>query len=96
VLPAPLLPENKKAVQNAVTAEQVYVMDAVIVRYMKSHKSAPMQQLAQDVPMQCLYFKATPRDVKQRVEDLMRRKYLAREDPDDPRSNLVYLPGGGD
>jgi hypothetical protein len=84
---------DKSSVQEQVTAEQIHVLEAVIVRIMKARKVLPANELHSAVIGQCLFFRAEPRMIKQRIEDLMKRNYLTREDPTVHTSPFVYIPG---
>jgi hypothetical protein len=91
-LPAAVMQE-KVSVQENVTAEQVHVLESIIVRNMKTRKVMAAQELHRAVMEQCLFFRPDMRMVKQRIEDLMKRGYLAREDPTVHTSDFVYVPG---
>jgi hypothetical protein len=91
-LPAVVM-RDKSSVQEQVTAEQIHVLEAVIVRIMKARKVLPANELHSAVIGQCLFFRAEPRMIKQRIEDLMKRNYLTREDPTVHTSPFVYIPG---
>jgi hypothetical protein len=48
-----------------------------------------LQELVQAILSQCVFFRPDVRKVKQRVEDLMKRGYIRREDPTDHTSPYV-------
>ncbi len=54
-----------------------------------------LQELVQAVLSQCLFFRPDVRKVKQRIEDLMKRGFIRREDPTMHTSPYVYVPIGG-
>jgi cullin-4 len=56
-------------------------MDAALVRIMKSRKSLTHQQLLTEVFSQ-LRFSAKAADVKKRIESLIDREYLERDETD--------------
>ena len=49
--------------------------------------------LVLEVMSLCKFFRPDSRMVKQRVDDLMRRKYIRREDPTSHTSPYVYIAG---
>ena len=49
------------------------------------------QDLVQAVLSQCLYVRPDVRKVKQRIEDLMKRGFIRREDPTMHTSPYVYV-----
>jgi hypothetical protein len=51
------------------------------------------QDLVASVMQQCMFFRPDGRKVKQRIEDLIKRGFLRREDPTVHTSPYVYLPG---
>ncbi len=91
-LPGVILQE-KVTVQEKVTAEQVHVLESIIVRVMKTRKVMVPQELHRAVMEQCVFFRPDLRQVRQRIEDLMKRGYITREDPTVHTSNFVYVPG---
>ncbi len=52
-----------------------------------------LQDLVQDILSQCYFFRPDIRKVKQRLEDLMKRGFIKREDPTIHTSPYVYVPG---
>lgn len=63
-----------------------FQVDAAIVRIMKTRKKLSHQQLLSEVFSQ-LRFTAKPADLKKRIESLIEREYLERDDED---SNLYH------
>ena len=65
-------------------------IDAAVVRTMKHRKELPQAVLTSEVIRQlAARFPANPRTVKQRIELLMEKEFLARADTD--RALLRYL-----
>jgi hypothetical protein len=95
VLPTVVLPDRTD-VAGVVTAEQAYVMDAVVMRTMKSRRTLDHAALLQAVVHQCTTFRPDSRALKARVADLMRRGYLTRQDPTSHTAPYVYVAGTGD
>jgi hypothetical protein len=65
-------------------------MDAVIVRIMKARKTEKFSQLTEDVMKQVTMFLPQPPWIKQRIESLVERDYLKRDETD--RTKYIYLP----
>lgn len=74
--------QDSNAVKERAFAERAYIVDAAVVRYMKSRRRAGHVDLINDV-IAMLKFPASSADVKKRVEVLMEREYL-RRDAQDP------------
>jgi cullin-4 len=82
------LKETKEEIQDTtekVLSERAYVVDAAIVRFMKSRKEAKHNELVSEV-LGMLRFAAQPQDIKKRVETLIEREYLERDTAD----NALY------
>lgn len=79
--------EREKTVE-AVSRDRLYLLDAVIVRIMKSRKSVLHQDLIPQVSQQ-LKFPAQPMDIKQRIASLIERDYLERDENDRNRYNYL-------
>jgi len=74
--------------QEAVQEDRKFAIEANIVRVMKSRKTLTHQQLVSEVSQQLMqYFKPDPRQIKQRIEDLIQREYLQR---DSEKSNVYH------
>jgi len=85
-----LIKKEEKAEQTAVVeapVERKHVIDAAIVRIMKSRKKLEHNQLLDEVFRQCTLFKPQPTQVKQQIEHLIDREFLKR----DPTERGVYL-----
>jgi hypothetical protein len=87
-------PEGPKAQNNQVDPdvdnERKNIIDAVVVRVMKARKTEKHNQLIEDVIRQISLFAPQPQMIKQRIESLIEREYLKREEAD--RSKYIYLP----
>lgn len=70
--------------------ERQNIIDAVIVRIMKARKTEKHNQLLEDVMRQISNFLPQPQMIKQRIESLIEREYLKRDDND--RAKYIYLP----
>jgi cullin-4 len=78
------LRETKEEVQETtekVLAERHFIVDAAIVRFMKSRKEAKHNELVSEV-IGMLRFQAQPPDIKKRIEHLIEREYLERDGTD--------------
>jgi len=73
--------EEKAATDEHVFRNRQYQIDAAIVRIMKTRKVLPHQQLISEVFSQ-LRFPAKPADLKKRIESLIEREYLERDESD--------------
>ena len=83
------LRETKKEVAETeewVVKERQFKVDAAIVRIMKSRQTLSHSQLVSSV-VQALPFEVQPTDIKKRIQSLIGRDYLER-DEDDP---MVYI-----
>jgi len=72
----------------AVQEDRRHAIEANIVRVMKARKTLEHAKLVSEVSAHLFqYFKPDPRDIKRRIEDLIIREYLAR---DEQRSNVYH------
>lgn len=88
-----LIKKEEKATETAVAeppVERKHVVDAAIVRIMKSRKRLDNNSLLEEVYRQCTLFKPQPSQIKVQVEHLIDREFLKR-DPEQ-RNIYVYLP----
>uniref|UniRef100_A0A7S3XVG8 Cullin family profile domain-containing protein n=2 Tax=Heterosigma akashiwo TaxID=2829 RepID=A0A7S3XVG8_HETAK len=79
--------ENEKT-HEAVFRDRQYQVDAAIVRIMKSRKTLGHTQLMGELMSQ-LKFPAKPVDLKKRIESLIEREYLERDEDDSSRYNYL-------
>ena len=79
--------ERDKTVE-AVNLDRLYLIDAVLVRIMKARKTILHQQLIPQV-MEQVKVPAQPADIKKRIESLIEREYMERDQKD--RSRYNYL-----
>ncbi|PAV80121.1 hypothetical protein WR25_24733 [Diploscapter pachys] len=75
-------PEEHAKVEEEVSADRQYAIDAAVVRIMKTRKTLPHTQLIQELFSQ-LRFPVKAADLKARISSLIEREYVTR-DPDDP------------
>ncbi|XP_020102129.1 cullin-1-like [Ananas comosus] len=88
-IPLPLVEEKKKIIED-VDKDRRFSIDAAIVRIMKSRKVLSHQQLVTECIEQLSHmFKPDLKVIKKRIEDLITREYLERDD-DNP-SLFRYL-----
>uniref|UniRef100_A0A6V7QQE6 Cullin family profile domain-containing protein n=1 Tax=Ananas comosus var. bracteatus TaxID=296719 RepID=A0A6V7QQE6_ANACO len=89
MIPLPLVEEKKKIIED-VDKDRRFSIDAAIVRIMKSRKVLSHQQLVTECIEQLSHmFKPDLKVIKKRIEDLITREYLERDD-DNP-SLFRYL-----
>lgn len=67
--------------------ERHFQIDAAIVRVMKARRRLNHQELGVEVYNQLKLFRPDPKMVKSRIEDLILREYLERDEKD----NRVYI-----
>jgi len=79
--------ENKET-HERVFQDRQYQVDAAIVRIMKARKTLSHRELIGELFKQ-LRFPVTPADLKKRVESLLDREYLERDEAD--RDTYKYL-----
>lgn len=78
-VPLPPVDERKKVIED-VEKDRRHTIDAALVRIMKSRKVLPYQQLiAECVEQMSKMFKPEVKDIKRRIEDLITRDYLERD-----------------
>jgi len=82
--------EKEKTDDNEIRIERQNIIDAVIVRIMKARKTEKHNQLLEDVMRQITIFMPQPQMIKQRIESLIEREYLKRDEAD--RGKYIYLP----
>lgn len=79
--------QEKEASHETVLEDRKYAIEAAIVRVMKQNKTLEHQRLIMEVSKLCNpVFKPEPRAIKNHVEELINRDYLARQEG----SNAAY------
>ncbi|PXF44708.1 Cullin-1 [Gracilariopsis chorda] len=82
--------QEKEAAHDTVVEDRRHAIEAAIVRVMKQHKTLDHQRLIMEVSKLCNpVFKPEPRAIKNRIEELISREYLARDDSSN--SSYRYL-----
>jgi cullin 1 len=82
--------EEKEAAHETVVEDRRHAIEAAIVRVMKQHKTLDHQMLIMEVSKLCNpVFKPEPRAIKARIEELINREYLARDETS--TSSYKYL-----
>ena len=78
-IPLPPVDEKKKIIED-VESDRKYLVDAAIVRTMKSRKTMLYQQLIMEVVAQLQkMFKPDIKQIKKRIDDLIGREFLERD-----------------
>ncbi|CAE7529703.1 CUL3A [Symbiodinium natans] len=88
-----LIKKEEKAETTALAeapVERKHVIDAAIVRIMKSRNKLEHNSLLDEVFRQCTLFKPQPAQIKSQIEHLIEREFLKRDDAN--RSIYLYLP----
>mmetsp|Transcript_44914 Transcript_44914/g.124911 ORF Transcript_44914/g.124911 Transcript_44914/m.124911 type:complete len:754 (-) Transcript_44914:201-2462(-) len=88
-----LIKKEEKVAETAVAeapVERKHVIDAAIVRIMKSRKKLDHNSLLEEVFRQCTLFKPQPSQIKVQVEHLIEREFLKRDT--EKRNVYIYLP----
>ena len=80
--------EERDKVVEGVSRDRLYLIDAVLVRIMKARKTISHQQL---IPqgLEQVKVPAQPSDIKQRIESLIEREYMERDEKDRTRYNYL-------
>lgn len=82
--------EEKEAAHESVIEDRRHAIEAAIVRVMKKHKTLSHQMLVMGVSTLCNpVFRPEPRAIKNRIEMLIAREYLARDEKES--STYRYL-----
>ena len=71
---------QSSALQAKVEQERSYTTDAAIVRIMKIRKQLSHNQLISEVLTQLSFFKPVSKAIKKRIESLIEREFLQRDD----------------
>jgi len=82
-IPPPVAPEDSRPPAQVVSDNRRFVIDACIVRVMKSRRELRFQVLINEVIDQLSRtFRPEPKVIKARIEDLITRGYLERDEQD--------------
>jgi len=86
------LPKATPIVQQEVKIdrERQEILEALIVRIMKARKTLQLNALIEEIVRQVTLFQVQPQLIKERIESLIEREYLKRDETD--RNIFVYLP----
>jgi cullin 1 len=76
-IPPPITEETHN--KERVVEDRSIAIEAAIVRIMKARKQLSHQQLVSEVIAQLAFFKPNPKVIKQRIEHLIEREYLERD-----------------
>lgn len=75
--------EERKNVNKTTEEDRKFSMEAAIIRIMKSRKILKHAELIIETSKQLMqYFKPQPKMIKRRIEELINREYLARDEND--------------
>jgi cullin-4 len=80
--------EEREKVVEGVSRDRLYLIDAVLVRIMKARKTITHQELIPQV-LEQVKVPAQPSDVKKRIESLIEREYMERDEKDRNRYNYL-------
>lgn len=78
-IPMPLI-EDRRKVREDVESDRKHVVQAAIVRIMKSRKIFAHQELVVEVAKQISMFKADIRQIKKEIEGLIEREFIERDE----------------
>jgi cullin 1 len=85
----PAVEDKKKVIEN-VTKDRKYLLEAAIVRTMKSRKSLEHNQLMFEVMQQVRrMFTADAKMIKKCIEDLIEREFIERDSSNARRYNYL-------
>ena len=73
-----------------VESDRGYLVEAAIVKFMKARKMLDMSTLMQEVLASISMFHPQPRLIKLKVESLIERLFLKRDETD--KTLIIYLP----
>mmetsp|Transcript_4118 Transcript_4118/g.8984 ORF Transcript_4118/g.8984 Transcript_4118/m.8984 type:complete len:757 (+) Transcript_4118:64-2334(+) len=86
-----LIKKDEKQVEMAqpadAPADRKHIVDAAIVRVMKSRKKLDHNKLIEEVLRQCALFRPQPEQIKTQIQLLIEREFLQR----DPQQRNVYI-----
>jgi len=84
------IPAQNEKIVNEINIGRAIILDCIFVRILKGRKSELYNILITEVIHQCTLFKPDIQLIKQRIESLMEREFLARDSAN--RDLIVYLP----
>jgi hypothetical protein len=87
VLPIPILEEVYK--KEKVTEDRAHAIDATVVRIMKTLKRLDLNSLMNEVLSSLHLFKPQPPVIKRRIELLIEKDFLKRDETD--KALLIYV-----
>ena len=73
--------DENEAIRESVRADRYHQIDAMIVRILKTRKKLPHSELVNEVVAK-LQFPANNHDLKKRIESLIDREYVERDEDD--------------
>jgi cullin 1 len=80
MIAAKITQEEKDSTRQTVDEDRKHAIEAAIVRIMKTRKSLEHQKLILEASTQLMrHFKPDPKQIKKRIEDLIAREYLERD-----------------
>lgn len=82
--------EEDKENEKGIKQERQAVCDAYIVKVMKTHKTVMHTELITKVMQQISMFKAEPQMIKMRIESLIERAYMKRDEKN--KALYIYVP----
>jgi cullin 1 len=85
----PMASLSEAATEKKVATDRSHAIEAAVVRIMKSRKTLTHAELVGEVIKQLSFFTPDPSVVKRRIEHLIEREYLERDEEDS--SKYVYL-----
>lgn len=81
---------KNEELENQINTERGTILDCIIVRIMKGRKTEQYNNIISEVIHQCNMFKPEPGFIKQRIESLLEREFLKRDDHN--RNVYIYCP----
>ena len=82
--------DDEELKEKEIRLKRQNIIDSVIVRVMKARKIENYNQLLEDVTRQIKMFLAQPAMIEQRIESLIEKEFLKRDDDDETK--FIYLP----
>lgn len=81
---------DEVTMQKRIRKERAFVIQSKIVKIMKAHKSSTVQDLILQVIQHITMFKADPPMIKDQIEALISKNYMARDNEN--AKILIYVP----